>query len=86
MSAAARYCLSLGELGDLLLLDIKCFIVFLGIRQEMDKAGQPKEKLGKGKFKSPWILGFLWNSSMQLRCMLVELKTVLNSTTANFLS
>lgn len=83
MSAAARYCLSLGELGDMLLRAIKCFMVFLGRREEMDKARQSEEKLGKGKFS---ILGILRNSSMQLWCMLVELKTVLNSTTANFLS
>ena len=52
----------------------------------MGKVGQSKEKLGKGNLGGGCILGILWNSSGQLGCMLVELKTVLNSTTANFLS
>lgn len=81
---SSYYCLSLGELGDLL-LDIKRFLVFLGRRQEMGKVDQSKEKLGKGKLRGSCILGVLCHSSLQLRCMLVELKTVLNSTIANFL-
>lgn len=86
MSAAARYCLSLGGTGRSAAADLKRYIVFLRRRQDMAKVGQSKEKLGKGKFRGSCILRILWNSSRQLGCMLVELKTVLNSAIANFLS